>query len=108
MPGKHDIYVFEDNGAYYVRPKVAMVSKGQKVRIRNLTNYDVQVNFPNGPVSPTDMGSLSWTVNGSDRLDLDLDPDKTQVYEYSVYVMVETTVKVPALASSWPKIIVDP
>jgi hypothetical protein len=115
MPGKHDIYVFEDNGTFYVRPTVAMVGNGEgkKVRIRNLTTYSVQVEFPKGPVDPTKKpmtaGSPpSCTIEPSRSVALDLDPSKTQVYEYSVYVMVQATLKVPALANSWPKIIVDP
>ncbi len=108
MPGKHDIYVFEDAGSFYVRPKVAMVENGKKLRIRNLTNYEVQIDFPNGPVLPTSTGAASCTIPASGAVGLDLDPGKNQIYEYSVYVMVQATLKVPALANSWPKIIVDP
>jgi len=103
MPGKHDIYVFEDCGAFYVTPKVTMVTKGaQKVAIRNMTDYDVKVRFPAGP---TTLGSC--TIAGQSGRSLNLRPNADGIYEYVVNVNVAPGVSAPALAGSWPKIIVD-
>jgi hypothetical protein len=104
MPGKHDVYVFEDGGTFYVRPTVAMVAKNTgKMAIRNLTSYDVKVRFPSGPVT---LGSC--TIGPGAVRTLKLKPGADSIYEYSVGVILQSGVTVPALASSWPKIIVDP
>jgi hypothetical protein len=105
MAGNNDVYVFEDEGAFYVRPKVTMVANGagKKVAVRNLTGCDVRVRFPNGPVT---IGSC--TIAPGAVRSLKLDPTADGIYEYSVSVVLQPGVTVPALAGSWPKIIVDP
>jgi len=104
MPGKHDIYVFEDCGAFYVTPKVTMVARGaKKVAIRNMTDHEVNVGFPAGPITLE-----SCKIDRQSGRSLELRPNADGIYEYVVNVNVAPGVSAPALAGSWPKIIVDP
>jgi|MudIll2142460700_1097286.scaffolds.fasta_scaffold684462_1 hypothetical protein len=103
MPGKHDIYVFEDCGAFYVTPKVTMVTKGaKKVAIRNMTDHKVRVRFPDGPIKDE-----PCMIARRDGHSFDLKPKADGIYEYFVDVNIARGVWAPALAGSWPKIIVD-
>ncbi len=63
MPGRHDIYVFEDgedSGAFYTRPAVAMVKggKNKKLNVRNLTGRSITLDFPGGVL----LGATQLTV----------------------------------------------
>jgi hypothetical protein len=120
MPGKYDVYVFKDGDTFYVRPAVAMVMRDAGVvKIRNLTDYTVEVGLFAGPHVPI--------LPGANR-DIEIPGSANGVYDYSVDVLVGPgphgpgphgpgphdgpdgglTNRVAAVGNSFPKIIVDP
>ena len=103
MPGRHDIYVFEtEPGVYLTRPAVAMVVRGKKIRVRNLTGKSIHLNFP-AVVAP----DTPLVVEGK-KGTIDTGPKADGIYDYTVDVKLTAKVKARAPGNSWPKIIVDP
>jgi hypothetical protein len=109
MPGRFNVYVFEDDGIYYVRPAVAMVSRtldADGIRIRNLTGHTVEVHLPDPirlgephiPIAPGTVGTIAFRG------------DADGIFDYCVDVVLDPhkMVKAPARGNSFPKIIVDP
>lgn len=117
MSGKHDVYVLEADGAFRVRPAVVIVDGGPnaKLKIRNLTGYDIECDFPNGILAagqsqqPTAKKRIKPNsgVNGPDKLTLLLDGNADGDCEYQIYVL-KNGGRWEAVGESRPKIIVDP
>jgi hypothetical protein len=102
MPGRHDVYVFEDDGVYYVRPGVAMVVRDAGVKVRNLTDHHLDLRLNGGH-------GLVWHVEPHSGATFAIPDVLNGIYDYRVdVILVADTVKVPALGNSFPKIIVDP
>jgi hypothetical protein len=117
MPGRYNVYVFKDGAKYYVKPAVAMVSHtldADGVKIRNLTDYTLEVALFSGPHIHIPAGQVRSVL---------IPDDADGVYDYSVDVLVGPgphgsgphsgpegglADKVAAIGNSFPKIIVDP
>ena len=110
MPGRYNVYVFEDRSDFYVRPGVAMVSHEfdpEGVKVRNLTEYDVEVSLP---VRLRGRRPLV-TIPPDQVATIALRRDADGIFDYKVEVIISTKptlVKKPAKGNSFPKIIVDP
>ncbi len=115
MAGVYDIYVFEEERAFYTRPPVVMVSKSlsREVKIRNLTTHPISVKFHGGLISrPT----ITHLPDGIDVVHVEpekwaavpLSPGAGGIHDFEVDVEVSAGVNVRAPGNSWPKIIVDP
>ena len=104
MPGRYNVYVFEDDGVYYVRPGVAMVLRvADGVKVRNLTNHRIEIRVPSIEHFPI------WSVDPLSGQTFALPDGANGIYDYRVdVILVADTVRVRALGNSFPKIIVDP
>jgi hypothetical protein len=105
MPGMHDVYVFEDDGTFYVRPAVAIVTNGPnaKLKIRNLTGHKVRVSLP------TNLRTVrSSTLRPGRAAKPRVKTGASGIFNYIVEVSLKPGVWVPAMGDSRPKIIVDP
>lgn len=58
MPGKHDVYVFDDKKQTYVRPAVAVGIAGKPFKFRNLTNSTLSLKFPSGLMKEESPGPI--------------------------------------------------
>jgi hypothetical protein len=105
MPGKYDIYVYEEGGVFYARPSPAIVEggRGKHLRIRNLSKKKITLSFPPGVIVGDEV-SIPARKHGQ----VDLDPNADDIYEYVVSVRLTSAFSSHALGNSAPKIIVDP
>lgn len=104
MSGLYDIYIYEKDGEYRVRPPTAMIDNTQKSQlgIRNLTAYVATIFFPpnllmDGPIV---------TVNGNEADRFNLHPEANGIYSYSVLISKHREV-VAAVGESGPSVIID-
>ena len=104
MPGMHDVYVFEDDGTFYVCPGVAIVTNGPntKLKIRNLTGHKVKVSLPTN-LRTVKSSSIKPGRAAKPRLKM----GASGIFSYVVEVLLRG-VWVRAIGGSRPKIIVDP
>jgi hypothetical protein len=118
MPGRYDIYVFDEDGVFYTRPAVAMVEGGKekkklmveggkdkkKLKVRNLTGRSITLTFPKRVL----LGATLLTVGPHKKGQADIDPNADGIFDYQVQVSLTRKIQTAALGNSWPKIIVDP
>ncbi len=114
-PERHDVYVLEVDGVFKVRPAVVIVrgGPGAQLKIRNLTKYDVELDFPDKFLEvgkplrqrAEKRSSPPSGPFGPDKLTLPLDANADGDYPYRVTVL--TGGGVPAVGESGPIIIVD-
>jgi hypothetical protein len=101
MPGKHDVYVYKFDGSYWVQPPVVSVSReSEGLKVRNLTNDNVVLRFPDDVLSKGP--EVSIEPKGGDTFPIG--QNANGLYEYEVLVR---PYNVLARGASSPKIIID-
>jgi hypothetical protein len=128
MHGKYDVYILEVDGEYRVRPAVMAVTHGNGIKVCNLTDFDITIEFELGLLKPITVPQTVLTqIPAPARQQLvQLLPSPTRVigphsddhyqfapgkkgkaFDYKVEVQT-TDGPVVAKGESGPKIIVDP
>jgi hypothetical protein len=105
MPGMYDVYVFEDDGTFYVYPSVATVTNGPnaKLKIRNLTAKKVRVSLP------ANLRTVrSSTIRPGRFAKPRLKSGASGIFNYIVEVSLRPGVWARAIGHSRSQIIVDP
>jgi hypothetical protein len=106
MAGQHDVYVFQDpnSGFFKVRPGVAFASAGDPFKVRNLTNYEVDVTFQGGLM---DEGSGRQAIAAKSQGVFHIQGGASGFYAYSASVVVNGH-QWNAIGESDPGVIIDP
>ena len=104
MAGKHDVYVYQDpnSGTFKVRPAVSFGSAGKKFSFRNLTEFTVNLTFPDGLMNE----GTNLPIPATESADFHILVDADGFYAYQVGVAVDGD-EWEAIGESDPSMIVD-